>query len=84
MSNSVKVFVTGAVHMAGVSQKGAGDKYDFATVTYLVPASGSTTSGSTSGDISSTTSSGSTSGSTSGLYRCQFLFVFIFTCWQSN
>lgn len=39
MSNSVKVFVTGAVHMAGVSQKGAGDKYDFGTVTYLVPAS---------------------------------------------
>lgn len=38
MSNSTKVFVTGAVHMAGTANKGTGDKYDFGTVTYLAPA----------------------------------------------
>lgn len=38
MSNSVKVFVTGALYMSGVSNKGIGDKYDFGNVTYLIPA----------------------------------------------
>lgn len=38
MSNSIQVFVIGALHMAGISQKGAGSAYDFAQVSYLVPA----------------------------------------------
>lgn len=37
MSNSIKVFVIGALHMAGISQKGQGSAYDFAQVSYLVP-----------------------------------------------
>lgn len=37
MSNSVRVTVLGAVHMSGVSNKGAGNPYDFSQVTYLVP-----------------------------------------------
>ena len=35
MSNSIKVYVVGAMHMAGTSAKGA---YDFAELKYLVPA----------------------------------------------
>ena len=38
MSNSIQVFVIGALHMAGITQKGAGSAYDFAQVSYLVPA----------------------------------------------
>jgi hypothetical protein len=38
MSNSIQVFVIGALHMSGISQKGAGSAYDFAQVSYLVPA----------------------------------------------
>lgn len=37
MSNSIKVHVIGAVHMSGVSNKGAGSPYDFAQVSYLSP-----------------------------------------------
>lgn len=37
MSNSIRVNVLCAVHMAGVSQRGRGSKYDFAEVRYLVP-----------------------------------------------
>ena len=37
MSNLTRVTVLGAVHMAGVAQKGAGNPYDFAQITYLVP-----------------------------------------------
>jgi hypothetical protein len=32
-----RVTVLGAVHMAGVAQKGAGNPYDFSQITYLVP-----------------------------------------------
>lgn len=38
MSNSIRVFVIGAIHMSGVAQKGTGNPYDFAQVSYLVPA----------------------------------------------
>lgn len=37
MSNSIRVTVLGAVHMSGVSQKGAGNPYDFSQITYLIP-----------------------------------------------
>lgn len=37
MSNSIRVTVLGAVHMSGVSQKGAGSPYDFSQITYLIP-----------------------------------------------
>jgi hypothetical protein len=38
MSNSIKVLVVGAMHMVGVSEKGKGSPYDFAEISYAVPA----------------------------------------------
>lgn len=38
MSNSIRVRVLGAVHMKGISDKGKGQPYDFATVSYTVEA----------------------------------------------
>lgn len=37
--SSIKVFVTGAVHMVGKASKGTGDSYDFANVSYLTSSS---------------------------------------------